>query len=130
MANARFSRSSFYKQICCFALAIHLLNFSVDPKDSAPNYVPENLSFNDIESIAEFFCEEVFGFTNAFDESDEGDPESETVASSFTTFFFISSSLDVKPIFITSPHIRYLIKDSTGFDLFESEITIPPPRAA
>jgi hypothetical protein len=105
-----------------------LLNLSVDPVDSAPNYVPENLSFNDIESFAEFFCEEVFGFTNAFEESDEADPDSETLASSVISFFFVSTNLDVKPVFIAAQPIDYLVKNSTGFDLFKSEITIPPPR--
>ncbi|MCM5664392.1 hypothetical protein [Galbibacter mesophilus] len=56
-------------------MAIYLLNISVDAADPHPDYIPEDLSFNDQESIAEIIIEKVLGFENAFEEYDDHDPE-------------------------------------------------------
>jgi len=54
-------------------MAIHIFNISVDSPDPEPAYLPEDLSFNDMESIAEIILEEVLGITNAINEQDEPD---------------------------------------------------------
>jgi hypothetical protein len=58
-------------------MALYLLNFSVDMSDLRPWTSPEDLSVNDIESVAELVAEFFFGFDNAFAENDE--PGSETL---------------------------------------------------
>lgn len=58
-------------------MALHILNFSMDAPDAQDNSVAEDLSYNEIESITEWFAEEVLNIENAFPESDEqGDEES------------------------------------------------------
>ena len=57
----------------CMILALHFFNLSIDPKDRQPDFVAEDLSLNDIESIAEFMAEVVFGLDDVFREYDEHD---------------------------------------------------------
>lgn len=54
-------------------MALHVLNCSVDAPDALPDCVPENLSFNDIESISELVLEQILGFENAVEEHEEPD---------------------------------------------------------
>jgi len=60
-----------------FALlfALHLLNFSIDSRDSHPDFVPEDFLYNDVESIVEFVAEIVLGIDDAIFEYDEADEE-------------------------------------------------------
>ena len=54
-------------------LGIYLLNISVDTADPNPEHIPEDLSFNDQESIIEIVIEKIFGFENAIEEYDDHD---------------------------------------------------------
>lgn len=56
-------------------MGFYLLNISVDTADLNPNYIPEDLSFNDQESIIELVIEKVLGFENAIKEYDDNDVE-------------------------------------------------------
>ena len=56
-------------------MALHLLNVSVDSADPDPEYIPEDLSFNDQESIIEIVVEQLLGFDNAIQEYDDNDTE-------------------------------------------------------
>ena len=65
-----------FTRIFIVALALHLFNLSIDPQDKYPDWAPEDLSVNEIESFTEFFAEVILGKTNAFKEHDERDHES------------------------------------------------------
>jgi len=56
-------------------MGIYLLNISVDTKDPHPEYIPEDLSINDQESIVEIVVEKILGFENAIKEYDDHDSE-------------------------------------------------------
>jgi hypothetical protein len=56
-------------------MAFYLLNISVDTTDPNPEYIPEDLSFNDQESIVEIIVEMVLGFEDAIKEYDDHDAE-------------------------------------------------------
>ena len=130
MVNARFSKVLWFYRIGSIVLAIHLLNFSIDPRDATPRYVPENLSVNDIESITEFLCEEVFQLANTFEETDDADDDSENIGGSILKIYFSNPCVDVQPALVTSYCVYYPTTNKTGHDLFKSEITIPPPKVA
>ena len=51
-------------------MGIYLLNISVDTKDPHPEYIPEDLSINDQESIVEIVVEKILGFENAIQEKE------------------------------------------------------------
>lgn len=56
-------------------MGLYLLNISVDTADPQPENIPEDLSFNDQESIIEILVEQVFGFQTAFEEYDDPDTQ-------------------------------------------------------
>ena len=63
--------------MCCdlygWQWGLHILNFSIDPPDILSDSVPEDLSYNEIESVVELVLEEGLGIENAIPESDEVD---------------------------------------------------------
>ncbi len=56
-------------------MGLYLLNISVDVSDPNPQFVPEDLSINDQESIVEMIVEKVLGYENAIEEHDDHDTE-------------------------------------------------------
>ena len=56
-------------------MGLYLFNISVDTTDPNPEHIPEDLSFNDQESIVEIVVEKVFGFEDAIKEYDDHDTE-------------------------------------------------------
>jgi len=56
-------------------MGLYLLNVSVDISDPNPQFVPEDLSINDQESIVEIILEKVLGYENAIEEHDDHDTE-------------------------------------------------------
>src|ERR1035437_9819983 len=68
-----FVRTNIFGKIICFLFALHILNISVDSPDPQPEWVPEDLSVNDMESISEIVCEQILHIDNAFPENDDQD---------------------------------------------------------
>lgn len=69
-------QNSSFTKILSGLIALYLLNISVDIADPNPDYIPEDLSFNDQESLFEIFVEQILGYENAireFDDPDTGD---------------------------------------------------------
>ncbi len=56
-------------------MGIYILNISVDAADTHPQNIPEDLTYNDQESIVEIFVEKVLGFENALAEYDDHDTQ-------------------------------------------------------
>lgn len=111
-------------------MGIFLLNISVDPADPNHHLIPEDLSFNDQESIVEIIVEQVLGYENAIKEYDDPDTEDQkkkkniklewlfrkNVASEFTTdFSFIRKQ-------------KFYTIHGTRFDNRFKEIDSPPPK--
>lgn len=56
-------------------MGLYLLNISVDSADPNPEYIAENLSFNDQESIIEIVVEKILGYEDAIKEYDDNDTD-------------------------------------------------------
>ncbi len=56
-------------------MGFYLLNISVDSPDIHPEYIPEDLTINDLESVIEIVFEQVLGFEDTFKEYDDHDTE-------------------------------------------------------
>lgn len=65
LRNSRFFRLSW------LVMALYLLNISVDTVDPTAFYFPEDLTFNDQESIVEIVLESILGFEDAIAECDD-----------------------------------------------------------
>lgn len=116
-------------RILCLLLALHLFNFSIDSRDRHPDFIPEDLSVNDIESIAEFMTEVVLGADNTFAEHDEADNEAGGSLDLYK--WYVPSSVPVScPVAAWSwTRTRYFIKDPAFFSEGVREVTSPPPQA-
>lgn len=70
-------------------MALFMLNVSVDTADPHPNHIPEDLSFNDQESIIEILIEKVLGFEDAIKEYDDHDTDDQEKKSRVQSDFHI-----------------------------------------
>lgn len=116
-------------QVFCFLFAVHIFNLSADPHDPQPDFIREDLSRNDIESIAEFVAEVVFGFTNAFEEHDEADVESGGIIDLFKTYCLAGGADLSISRNVVILRIQYFIFESENYSLLVHEISSPPPKA-
>jgi hypothetical protein len=112
-------------------MAVHIFNCSVDTSDAQPESIPEDLSYNDMESVAELVLEKVLDIENAIAEHDENDSED-------------GNSFDLKKEIVYYPQTKVKsnifiynqlhIIASTDYDeqyrsQFHPEIVPPPPKA-
>jgi hypothetical protein len=116
-------------RIICFLFAVHLFNFSIDPRDRQANFIPEDLSINEIESITEFLAEVLFCIDNAFAERDEPDTEDGGSLDFSKVFLVTHEYAHMIPAFFTTLRIKYFIWNSGAFALRAKVINAPPPRA-
>jgi hypothetical protein len=68
-------RNQLFLRFFWFGVALHLFNCAIDAPDLRPDRLPEDLSFNDMECLAEVLLEQVLGIDNALAEYDEHDTE-------------------------------------------------------
>lgn len=110
-------------------MGLYLLNISVDTADPNPEYIPEDLSFNDQESIIEIVVEHVLGYEDAIKEYDDHDTEDHNKKSSvkidLTSQSFVVNTLNQSPIETTGRKFPdYTTYLKTGFQ----KLDIPPPK--
>lgn len=123
-------RKNKYLHLFCAFMAFYLLNCSVDASDITPNYIPENLNFNEQESVIEIIVEKVLGFENAIPENE--DPDSENYGffkKTISVTYYILPDFDCKLKEITFD------KNSVNFEFQKTnilkpyfEIHSPPPE--
>ena len=118
-------------RLVCLMLAFHIFNFSVDTPDAQSDYVPEDLTYNDMESVVEIVLENVFDIQNAIAEHDENDTEegnSFTIKKDFS--FHNRSKVEKINIFDNGLHITISTDYKEQFSSqFHPEIVPPPPKA-
>jgi len=111
-------------------MALYLLNCSVDTSAIFQNNIPENLTFNEQESILELIIEKGLGFENAIPENDDCDSENNTTLKKTVTLDFF-----IVPIYTSITNVPYskCISKSIGFGETKVpkacfEIHSPPPE--
>jgi hypothetical protein len=68
-------RNNAFTKILWGFMGLYLFNISVDTADPHPEHIPEDLSFNDQESVIEIIVEQLLGYENAIKEYDDHDLE-------------------------------------------------------
>lgn len=81
-------REHFLSRFFCGLVAAIILNISVDAPDLYDNSVPEDLTYNDIESVIEWVAEDVCNIENAFPEHDDDDQNSPLKLDKKFEFFY------------------------------------------
>lgn len=110
-------------------MALYLLNISVDPADPNPDHIPEDLSFNDQESIVELVVEKVLGFEDAIKEYDDHDTENHSKKKNVKVDLVVHESKKYtcthhQPTQRKKYHLYDGSRLSNGF----KEIVSPPPK--
>lgn len=110
-------------------MGLYLLNLSVDTADPNPEHIPEDLSFNDQESIVEIVVEKVLGFEDAIKEYDDHDTEDHNKKKN------VKIDLLVHVIKVDKFAQNQFLKRKTLFPDYEArltngfnEIDSPPPK--
>ena len=116
-------------RLVCLLLALHFLNLSIDSRDPNPDAIPEDLSFNDIESVTEFFAEIVLNRVNAFAEHDERDIN-DGGAADFHKFYCASSTTEIE-IHSLSPLCvpQFQIRNVGRIESMMGNVSVPPPKS-
>ena len=114
-------------------MAIHILNCSIDTPDALPDYIAEDLSYNDIETFSELVLEQFMGFEDAIpehDEQDNADGLSFEVAKILLYFqpsllFSLSNTLNCTLVAVSICNYQDIYHTQ-----FHPEIVSPPPQKA
>ena len=117
-----------FKHVACVLLALHLLNCSIDPKDTHPDSVPEDLRINDLETVTEFVAEEILGFKGAFAEHDEDDAEARSTFEA-VKFYFNNSAIEFAALYHRVTSAPFVLISHLLIPSRCSEVTSPPPQA-
>ncbi len=118
----------------CTLMALYLSNICADAPDPGLPGTPENLAYNDIESVVEILLEHALHFENAVPEHDDADceqPENTRPAKAAAPFILESTSPSALAMALPTcaPKIQALpdasLLPSPAYDVFT-----PPPEAA
>lgn len=111
-------------------IALYLLNCSVDSSDITPQYIAEDLTINDQESIIEIVVEKVLGYENAIPENEDSDEENtghfkKTISFPFYIIPHIDFNFNTIGCITKTKKIAFRI-ENLGKPIFE--IHSPPPE--
>ena len=109
-------------------MGLHLLNVSVDTVDPNPEYFPEDLSFNDQESIIEIIVEKVLGYGNVIEEYDDNDVENNFKKDNIKIDLFLQYA-NIKNRELFNKKIKKRLPDyNTSFSSVFLQLDPPPPK--
>ncbi|MEO9476737.1 MAG: hypothetical protein ABJG41_14440 [Cyclobacteriaceae bacterium] len=126
----RFFRNHIVFRSVGWFMALYVLNFSVDAPDAQSDYEDEDLSINDLESIAEIVLEEWMGIEDAVPEHDEPDAIDGTMSFK-KSFDFFCVEFKKSSVYVS----LHLLKNNFQYyrnklhSQFSPEFTPPPPKA-
>jgi len=127
----KFLREHIAFKILWLAMALLIFNCSVDTPDPQSENVPEDLSYNDMESVVEIVLEEVLDIENAIAEHDDTDTGEGSGFEIKKGVDFSYHQSNNKILFCNNSttvckHSHY--KESY-YNQFYPELTPPPPKA-
>lgn len=109
-----------------FALALYLLNSSVDFQDQRIANYKEDIAINEIESFAELIIEELVCVDNFFEEQTESESEPTTIAASPLNYLVPNQLiLPINPVDVAS---CFYTGDSVFYYFTDFSILTPPPQ--
>lgn len=122
-------RNNVFIQVIWGLMGLHLLNISVDPADPNPEYIPEDLSINEQESIIEIVIEKILGYEDAIKEYDDRDTEDHNKKTNVKIGLFVQYTVDsfINQSFIKTTKQKFLdcnVYLTSGFQKLDT----PPPK--
>lgn len=123
-------RNSKLNKVFWGLICFYLLNISIDTPDRYPEFIPEDLTINDQESIIEFIFEQVLQIENAFEEYDDFDSKdknlNKNIKIDLLTYFKIADNNNLN---LSVSLLVYLIRQNSKLSDGYLQLTNPPPEA-
>lgn len=112
-------------------MALHILNCSVDTPDCQPENIPEDLTYNDMESVVEILLEQVLGINNAIAETDDNDTDGDNGLNlkKGQDFYFYQIPLKTHLYNNLSAICKHALYKEKYSEQFHPELVTPPPKA-
>ncbi|WKK84097.2 hypothetical protein QYS48_17985 [Marivirga arenosa] len=109
-------------------MSLYLLNISVDAVDPEASYIPEDLSYNEQESVVEIIIEKVLGYDNAIKEFDDKDSDEQNQKTTISLDLFCAKneSFVSHNLCIIQP-LNNFKRYSTKLSLGYNKVDTPPP---
>lgn len=110
-------------------MGFYFLNICVDTPDPNPEYIPEDLTINDQESIIEIIVEQIMGYENAIEEFDDNDTKDHNTLT-ITKINLINrylNDINIKQLFIETKSQKFPDLNAyltIGFH----QLDTPPPK--
>lgn len=122
-------RNSMFTKLLWGFMSLYLLNISVDTTDLSPVNIPEDLSFNDQESIIELIVEKLLGFEDVIKEYDDCDSDQNTIKRGqkldfFNNTFFVNLSIPKVALLKGNLFSNFGANITKGFP----GVVLPPPK--
>ena len=126
-----FRNNIIISRLFCILMAFHIFNVSVDMPDTQPDYIAEDLSVNDMESVIEIVLEKGLDIENAIAEHDEHDENDAQNFELSKDFKFCSNKVHTHlfnnlGVIISHRVINY---NESFYDSYIYDILSPPPQA-
>ena len=122
-------RNSLFVKALWGLMGVYLLNISVDTADPAAEFMHEDLSINDQESIVEIIVEQVLGYEDAFREYDDNDTDEHQKTNNLKIELISQCPVDSE---INQSMIRTKKQKSPDYCTFLTngfyKLDIPPPK--
>jgi len=127
----KFLRAKSFSTFLCLLLAVLIFNISIDPPDSLKNMdddieLEEDLSQNEIESVAELILENGLDIENAIPESD--DPDSDGFFKKYEVFQGRGLKFEFMNIDISVAKLCYPTFTTFFVSTSDFRIITPPPE--
>ena len=129
LLHMNFIRTNIISKILAFLFALHIFNISVDPPDAQPEWIPKDLSINEMNSITEIFFEEVLHIDNAFPEFDQHDNRDHGVPIGMHLDMMFYYHPITQIVLLENPKPLHIKQNENFIEQFSADILIPPPKA-
>jgi hypothetical protein len=121
-------RKNFALKFLWMLLALHILNCSIDAPDAKPNYIPEDLSYNEVESITEYVLEHLFDLNNIVNEQEDTDENDSFSAKKTIDLSHYQQGLNYILSYFFSK-FNFALYSEVYSEIYHPELVPPPPKA-
>lgn len=127
----KFIREHIIFRCLWFVLALHIFNCSADTRDPQPYNVPEDLTYNDMESVVEIVLEQVLDINNAIPETDDTDTDGDNGLNlkKGLDFSYHQSVLKILFCNISVTVCKHAFFKEKYSEQFHPGLISPPPKA-
>ncbi len=108
-------------------ICFHIINSSIDAPDILPDWVSEDLSYNEIESVTEWILEVVISDENCIQEYDGHDENKKKIQLKKKKNYYCNSNTFSSPFIIISNAALIHLKQKNYLNICDN-IHSPPPE--